>query len=118
MGAPGTSVTFRLRLLSESLRSFAGCFGKGSKRANLRVRERQKVARLSCSAYGSFLRFTARSNLIGNDRKGSEVAGRIVGWNVCLIRLRAQKQTDGHRPLSDLVPRAALGPLWVAGGRR
>ena len=29
------------------------------------------MAHLSCSTYGSFLRFTARSKLIENDRKGS-----------------------------------------------
>jgi len=39
-------------------------------------RERSLLARLSCSAYGSFLGFTARSKLIGNDRKGSKAAGR------------------------------------------
>jgi hypothetical protein len=27
----------------------------------------------------------------------------IVGWDVCFNRSRAQKQTDSHRPRSDLV---------------
>jgi len=40
-------------------------------------------------------------------RSGSEVDEGIVGWNVCFTRLHAQKQTDGHRPQSDLVLRAA-----------
>jgi hypothetical protein len=48
--------------------------------------------------------------LIGGDMRnvleGSEVAGRTVGWDVSITRLRAQKQTDSHRPLSDLVLRA------------
>ena len=32
---------------------------------------------------------------------GSEVAGRTLSWDVGFTRLRAQKQTDRHRPRAD-----------------
>jgi hypothetical protein len=35
-----------------------------------------RLARLLRSVYGSFLRFTAHSKLIGNDRTGSRAVGR------------------------------------------
>ena len=45
----------------------------------------------------------------GSECFGSKVAGKIVGWDVRFIRLRAQKQTDRHRPGSPLPLRAFTG---------
>jgi hypothetical protein len=75
--------------------------GKLRRAAGLRVRGSGGCLRSATPLSGA----SPRSQRGLKVSKGSEVAVRIVGWDVCFSRLRVQKQIDIHRPMSDLVLR-------------